>query len=240
LPLTHSIEYFDEINFEESFTISSIFAITPLHDIVNIYGSPDPNIVSKLNISDHISSKNNIQIRITEKSTLILNTDGFPWIGIITDKIQDKLLTNLYAIKDFIALYHKFGENPDILEVLQASEVLEFIKSVFSMELSPDYNQQAEYSVNKLKRFAIFLHPMRLTIMQIIVRYFSLPRARLEKSVGGNRGNFTSNLTKLLDQDILGSEIQFIDGKPRTVIFLNQDGLNLYNQFRETISILET
>jgi hypothetical protein len=125
--------------------------------------------------------------------------------------------------------------------VLNSDDLTRFIEEIFArdFDLSKDdlfqMDEVTKNSVKDLQRFKIFLHPVRLSIMNIISRYFSIPRARLEKIVGGNRANFTTNLTKLLDEQILNSEIQFIEGKPRTVIHLNQNGSMLYNEFKETV-----
>ena len=67
---------------------------------------------------------------------------------------------------------------------------------------------------------------MRLGILVLLKIHNNLPFSEIQKALGITSGNLNSHLTKLQEKKFIMIEKKFVNLRPRTVIYLTNEGKN--------------
>lgn len=85
-----------------------------------------------------------------------------------------------------------------------------------------------------------FIHePVRLGVLTILSIHKAMPFSEIQKALRITPGNLNSHITKLAEKGYVTIEKQFVELRPRTIIFITKTGklalLRYVNKFKELI-----
>ncbi|MHA2101207.1 MAG: transcriptional regulator, partial [Candidatus Kariarchaeaceae archaeon] len=103
--------------------------------------------------------------------------------------------------------------------------------------ISDDTEEIDDYELfpPELLKFKFLLNPVRLGILKILYDCTQIAAYELRDLIGISWGKFTPHIDSLIDKGLVSSSSDFIDGKPRKVIFIEEVGRS---QFIELQRIL--
>jgi len=87
----------------------------------------------------------------------------------------------------------------------------------------------------KLTHFSLLLNPYRLAIMDLLYQHGSYQSAKIRKFLNISWGKFAPHIVKLEKAGFITSKDEFIDTKPRKVIYLESNGQIHYKEFQDTM-----
>lgn len=103
--------------------------------------------------------------------------------------------------------------------------------------ISGDEGTLEDYEIipPELLKFKYLLNPVRLGIMKILFDYTQIVSSELRDLIGISWGKFTPHIDSLVDKGMISSSSDFVDGKPRKILYLEDKGRY---QFMELQGIL--
>lgn len=90
--------------------------------------------------------------------------------------------------------------------------------------------------LSTVEKYEALLHPIRNTIMKIMVSNFKLARADLEKIIGDKGGTFVAHLEKLSTEKFLSNSTELINNETRRYVMITQLGLQAYQEFEQSLN----
>jgi DNA-binding MarR family transcriptional regulator len=84
-----------------------------------------------------------------------------------------------------------------------------------------------------LKNYELLLHPIRLIIVKVLVAHYSLLRSDLLDLTGLNSGTLQTHLDTLEKNKWISKEIEFVDNRPRSILYIEAKGSQVYREFMD-------
>ena len=89
--------------------------------------------------------------------------------------------------------------------------------------------------LNKLQSYPSLFHPLRLAIIILLLKHYKLGLSEIKNRLNVSWGNLKFHVEALAEQDLIGVSREFVNAKPRVMIYLKQEGLSQYKDFLKTI-----
>jgi len=139
------------------------------------------------------------------------------------------LLRSSTALQEFLS-----GDDSHFTPQMR-EDVDSIITSTFDLELAVETTRITKPHVVKplpiLKNYEVLLHPIRLIIIKLLTSHYSLLRSDLLKLTGLNSGTLQTHLDTLEKLGWISKEIEFVDNRPRSIIYIESSGTSNYQEF---------
>ena len=89
--------------------------------------------------------------------------------------------------------------------------------------------------LNKLQSYPSLFHPLRLAIIILLLKHYKLGLSEIKNRLNVSWGNLKFHVEELAEQGLIGISREFVNAKPRVMIYLKQEGLSQYKDFLNTI-----
>ena len=99
-----------------------------------------------------------------------------------------------------------------------------------------DKEQENEPKLEQLEQIDPLIHaPTRLKVMTYLYLVENIDFVYLKRVTGLTWGNLSRHLTKLEEAGYLAMEKAFVDKKPRTLIWITDQGKEAFQQYKENL-----
>ena len=100
---------------------------------------------------------------------------------------------------------------------------------------NPSFKPEITTLLNRLQAYPSLFHPLRLSIIVLLLKYYKLGLSEIKNRLNVSWGNLKFHVEALAEQGLIGVSREFINAKPRVVIYLKKEGLSQYKDFLKTI-----
>ena len=83
--------------------------------------------------------------------------------------------------------------------------------------------------------YKFLLYPVKLSIVKILINHNRFPSAELRSMLGISWGKFSTHVDSLVKEGLIISEKEFVDNKPRTLLFIEQKGRMYFRELRNVL-----
>ena len=102
-------------------------------------------------------------------------------------------------------------------------------------DVSEDGDNGIEETSKQLLDYKFLLNPVKLAIVKILMNHNQYPSAKLRTMLGISWGKFSTHVDSLVKEGLILSEKEFIDNKPRTLLFIEQKGRVYFQELRNVL-----
>lgn len=224
-------------------------------------GIVDDNIplITLLNLYDlflwELKSTNNEEVmtEIDELSSklifIALSYNSYPILGeaILLDARYNMITSNLKYAKELYERAISLSREQGLGEIAEQAEnelaALEtemsnwstIIESPSDQEIEEMSGGELEDTSKKLMDHKFLLNPVKLSIVKILINHNQFPSAELRSMLGISWGKFSTHVDSLIKEGLIVSEKEFMDNKPRTLLFIEQKGRTYFQELRNIL-----
>ena len=94
--------------------------------------------------------------------------------------------------------------------------------------------------VRELQGFSEFFHPIRLSILLLLLKHHKLVLSDLHSVLNIPWGSLKFHVEKLAEEQLIDVTREFVFSSPRVVIYLNPKGIVRYKEFFQILSKLHS
>ncbi|OLS17097.1 MAG: hypothetical protein HeimC2_36890 [Candidatus Heimdallarchaeota archaeon LC_2] len=87
----------------------------------------------------------------------------------------------------------------------------------------------------ELLNYKFILNPVRLTILKLLIDYTTYPSYLVREILGISWGSFSGHIEVLVKNNLIISKEEFIDGSPKQVLYLEVQGITIYNKLQQLL-----
>lgn len=125
--------------------------------------------------------------------------------------------------------------------IVDPSDVDIIVDELFDFETNQlDYRDQfnklaTKEMIEKFGDYKSFFHPIRMAIMRLLDKYYSLSRVQLRDILNISSGNLSNHLKIMSDKRFILQEHGFVNESPRLIISVTILGTKMFNSFRSLV-----
>lgn len=237
------IEINDEIDKSELYVSDGIVDDNiPLITLLNLYDL----YLWELKSTDNSEVKKEIDELSSKLIFIALSYNSFPVLGeaILLDARYNMITANLRYAKELYERAISLSKEQGLDEIAEQAELelhsLETEMSNWSAiidvpESVEDEDDGVEYTSKQLLEYKFLMNPVKLAIIKILINHNQFPSAQLRSMLGISWGKFSTHVDSLVKEGLIISEKEFIDNKPRTLLFIEQKGRSYFQELRKIL-----
>ncbi|OLS29027.1 MAG: hypothetical protein HeimC2_02220 [Candidatus Heimdallarchaeota archaeon LC_2] len=177
---------------------------------------------------------------------IALSYNSYPILGeaILLDARYNKITGNLKYAKELYVRAISLSKEQVLDEIAeQAEHELDILEkdmnnwtSIINISESTDKDDNGiEETSQQLMKYKFLLNPVKLSIVKILINHNKFPSAQLRTMLGISWGKFSTHVDSLVKEGLILSEKEFIDNKPRTLLFIEQKGRLYFQELRNVL-----
>ncbi|MCE7736308.1 MAG: hypothetical protein GPJ54_15615 [Candidatus Heimdallarchaeota archaeon] len=174
---------------------------------------------------------------------IALSYNSYPILGeaILLDARYNRITTNLKYSKELYERAISLSREQGLGEIAEQAETeltsLETEMSNWSSiidlaTIEETDGQDLEDTSKQLMNYKFLLNPVKLSIVKILINHNQFASAELRSMLGISWGKFSTHVDSLIKEGLITSEKEFVDNKPRTLLFIEQKGRTYFQELK--------
>lgn len=177
---------------------------------------------------------------------IALSYNSYPILGeaILLDARYNRITTNLKYSKELYERAISLSREQGLDEIAEQAEVeLTSLESEMSnwssiidlVSVEETNGEGLEDTSKQLMNYKFLLNPVKLSIVKILINHNQFASAELRSMLGISWGKFSTHVDSLIKEGLITSEKEFVDNKPRTLLFIEQKGRTYFQELKSVL-----
>ena len=177
---------------------------------------------------------------------IALSYNSYPILGeaILLDARYNRISTNLKYSKELYERAISLSREQGLDEIAEQAQVeltsleteMNNWSSIIDVISAQETNgDDLEDTSKLLMNYKFLLNPVKLSIIKILINHNQFASAELRSMLGISWGKFSTHVDSLIKEGLITSEKEFVDNKPRTLLFIEQKGRTYFQELRSVL-----